>query len=264
MWGAISSFSSTLSTSLDSVEGGSCGVGPSSIAAIRTGGSGDGRHNSIMGSVRSRPITSDDTTSVDGTNTVTCSSPSSFQQHHSKSKSFCGNGGSYLQKNDLRYDIGAASQYHPVRQPSVRSRNQQPMPSPEELDRKFTKVLVSIFCRFLCFVWGRQTCQQLIDTNKSIIYFHHYRWWICTLFVALQVYSFIHVDKFQMRLFVFPTINICMYGTYTWVHVHFASIQIWINYILTHIYYNCRIMHICTYKCSVNVHVCMYKCSGSQ
>lgn len=152
VWGAISSFSSTLSTSLDSVEGGSCGVGPSSIAAIRTGGSGDGRHNSIMGSVRSRPITSDDTTSVDGTNTVTCSSPSSFQQHHSKSKSFCGNGGSYLQKNDLRYDIGAASQYHPVRQPSVRSRNQQPMPSPEELDRKFTKVLVSIFCRFLCFV----------------------------------------------------------------------------------------------------------------
>ncbi|XP_053956331.1 formin-like protein [Anastrepha ludens] len=51
--------------------------------------------------------------------------------------------GGFLQKQDLHYDIGSSSQYHHVRQPSVRSRSQQPMPTTEELDRRFAKVLVS-------------------------------------------------------------------------------------------------------------------------
>ncbi|XP_064544839.1 formin-like protein isoform X3 [Drosophila montana] len=49
-----------------------------------------------------------------------------------------------LQKQDLRYDIGSSSQYHHVRQPSVRSRSQQPMPTTDELDRRFAKVLASM------------------------------------------------------------------------------------------------------------------------
>ncbi|XP_060655028.1 formin-like protein isoform X2 [Drosophila nasuta] len=52
--------------------------------------------------------------------------------------------GGTLQKQDLRYDIGSSSQYHHVRQPSVRSRSQQPMPTTDELDRRFAKVLASM------------------------------------------------------------------------------------------------------------------------
>ncbi|XP_032599410.1 formin-like protein isoform X6 [Drosophila grimshawi] len=49
-----------------------------------------------------------------------------------------------LQKQDLRYDIGSSSQYQHVRQPSVRSRSQLPMPTTDELDRRFAKVLASM------------------------------------------------------------------------------------------------------------------------
>ncbi|KAH8270599.1 hypothetical protein KR018_012146 [Drosophila ironensis] len=49
-----------------------------------------------------------------------------------------------LQKQDLRYDIGCSSQYQHVRQPSLRSRSQQPMPTTDELDRRFAKVLASM------------------------------------------------------------------------------------------------------------------------
>ncbi|XP_069966996.1 formin-like protein isoform X3 [Bactrocera oleae] len=52
--------------------------------------------------------------------------------------------GGFLQKQDLHYDIGPSSQYHHVRQPSVRSRSQQPMPTTDELDRRFAKVLASM------------------------------------------------------------------------------------------------------------------------
>ncbi|XP_067643808.1 formin-like protein isoform X2 [Eurosta solidaginis] len=52
--------------------------------------------------------------------------------------------GGFLQKQDLHYDIGSSSQYHHVRQPSVRSRSQQPMPTADELDRRFAKVLASM------------------------------------------------------------------------------------------------------------------------
>ncbi|XP_054735525.1 formin-like protein [Anastrepha obliqua] len=58
--------------------------------------------------------------------------------------------GGFLQKQDLHYDIGSSSQYHHVRQPSVRSRSQQPMPTTEELDRRFAKVLVSVFLQLIC------------------------------------------------------------------------------------------------------------------
>ncbi|XP_065361400.1 formin-like protein isoform X1 [Calliphora vicina] len=99
-----------------------------------------------MGSVKSRAITSADTNLVDENNVVACSSSSNYQQQHQQHQinRYCGNGSSFLHKNDLRYDIGGSSQYHPVRQPSVRSRSQQPMPTAEELDRRFTKVLASM------------------------------------------------------------------------------------------------------------------------
>lgn len=98
-----------------------------------------------MGSVKSRALTSADTNLVDENNVVACSSSTNYQQQqqHHQIKGYCGNGSGFLHKNDLRYDIGGNSQYHPVRQPSVRSRSQQPMPTAEELDRRFTKVLVS-------------------------------------------------------------------------------------------------------------------------
>lgn len=138
VWGAISSLSTTLiSVDNQNPESGRIGVG-TSFAAVRTVGSCGG---SNMGTVKSRAITSDDTNSNDEGN---ANGPSNFQQHH-QIKGYCGNGGGYLQKNDLRYDIGNNSHYHPLRQPSVRSRSCQPMPPSEELDRKFTKVLVSIF-----------------------------------------------------------------------------------------------------------------------
>lgn len=145
VWEAVSSLNETLNSAGNG--GGSSGdVGTSSIAAIRTVGSGDGRlHTTNMGSVKSRAITSADTNLVDENNVVACSSSSNYNQHqqHHQIKGYCGNGSGFLHKNDLRYDIGNSSQYHPVRQPSVRSRSQQPMPTAEELDRRFTKVLVS-------------------------------------------------------------------------------------------------------------------------
>ncbi|TMW51563.1 hypothetical protein DOY81_003350 [Sarcophaga bullata] len=103
-----------------------------------------------MGSVKSRALTSADANLVDENNVVACTSSASsnnyqqHHQHHHQIKNYCGNGSGFLHKNDLRYDIGANSQYHPVRQPSVRSRSQQPMPTAEELDRRFTKVLASM------------------------------------------------------------------------------------------------------------------------
>ncbi|XP_075159897.1 formin-like protein isoform X2 [Haematobia irritans] len=87
-----------------------------------------------MGSVKSRAISSDD-------EHINPSSSNFPEQNHTKGQ---GNNGSYLQKNDLRYDMGNSSSYHPVRQASVRSRSQLPIPSHEELDRKFTKVLASM------------------------------------------------------------------------------------------------------------------------
>lgn len=148
VWEAVSSLNETLNF-VDNSGGSSGDVGSSSIAAVRTVGSGDGRHyhhTANMGSVKSRALTSADTNLVDENNVVACSSSSNYQQqqhHHNQIKSYCGNGSGFLHKNDLRYDIGGSSQYHPVRQPSIRSRSQQPMPTAEELDRRFTKVLVS-------------------------------------------------------------------------------------------------------------------------
>ncbi|XP_013116720.1 formin-like protein isoform X4 [Stomoxys calcitrans] len=89
-----------------------------------------------MGTVKSRAITSEDEP-----NTIACTTPN-FHEHH-QSKGY-GSNGSFLQKNDLHYDMGNSSNYHPVRQPSVRSRSLHPMPTSEELDRKFTKVLASM------------------------------------------------------------------------------------------------------------------------
>ncbi|XP_073838427.1 formin-like protein isoform X1 [Musca autumnalis] len=93
-----------------------------------------------MGTVKSRDISSADN-SIDDTNIAACSS--NLKLDHNQRKGFCGNGG-YLQKNDLCYDIGNNSHYQPVRQPSIRSRSQHPMPTAEELERKFTKVLASM------------------------------------------------------------------------------------------------------------------------
>ncbi|XP_030372187.1 formin-like protein isoform X5 [Scaptodrosophila lebanonensis] len=95
-----------------------------------------------MGAVKSRTITNAD---VDET-------VPPQQQHSSHSMlrnghHYTANGssiGGTLQKQDLRYDIGSSSQYHHVRQPSVRSRSQQPMPTTDELDRRFAKVLASM------------------------------------------------------------------------------------------------------------------------
>lgn len=39
-----------------------------------------------------------------------------------------------------------------IRQPSIRSRNLQPMPNSSELDRRFAKVLVSTQISFLFFI----------------------------------------------------------------------------------------------------------------
>nr|XP_036230008.1 formin-like protein isoform X2 [Bactrocera oleae] len=60
--------------------------------------------------------------------------------------------GGFLQKQDLHYDIGPSSQYHHVRQPSVRSRSQQPMPTTDELDRRFAKVLLNSYLE-ISFTW---------------------------------------------------------------------------------------------------------------
>lgn len=99
-----------------------------------------------MGSVKSRSLHSDGNLE-DISAIAACSSSSYYQSQinqNEKHDSSNGNGGTGLQKLDLRYDIvGSSPQYHPVRQPSVRSRTQQPMPNVEELDRRFAKVLVN-------------------------------------------------------------------------------------------------------------------------
>ncbi|KAL9905430.1 formin-like protein isoform X2 [Glossina fuscipes] len=94
-----------------------------------------------MGSVKSRTLISTDNL-IDDSNVV-CGASSYYQQHQMKGAA-SGNGTGLLQKRDLRYDIGTSSQYHPIRQPSVRNRPQQPMPTTDELDRRFAKVLASM------------------------------------------------------------------------------------------------------------------------
>ncbi|XP_017862168.1 PREDICTED: formin-like protein CG32138 isoform X3 [Drosophila arizonae] len=96
-----------------------------------------------MGAVKSRPITSAD---VDRQEDQRQQLPPLHQHQHQNTNSMQRNGhhSATLQKQDLRYDIGSSSQYHHVRQPSVRSRSQQPMPTTDELDRRFAKVLASM------------------------------------------------------------------------------------------------------------------------
>ncbi|XP_017128396.1 formin-like protein isoform X3 [Drosophila elegans] len=93
-----------------------------------------------MGAVKSRTITSAD---VDADEQLQHPHP-----HHPSMRNGHQHNGSIssgtLQKQDLRYDIGCSSQYQHVRQPSLRSRSQQPMPTTDELDRRFAKVLASM------------------------------------------------------------------------------------------------------------------------
>ncbi|KPU77973.1 uncharacterized protein Dana_GF24593, isoform E [Drosophila ananassae] len=102
-----------------------------------------------MGAVKSRPITSADVdTDADHPH------PHSHSQnlhssmlrngHHQHNNGGHSASSGTLQKQDLRYDIGCSSQYQHVRQPSLRSRSQQPMPTTDELDRRFAKVLASM------------------------------------------------------------------------------------------------------------------------
>lgn len=106
-----------------------------------------------MGSVKSRSLTPDGT-AEDISAIAACSSSSSYYQsqiinQHEKHDASSNGNGAGLQKLDLRYDIvGSSPQYHPVRQPSVRSRTQQPMPNVDELDRRFAKVLVGYSLHF--------------------------------------------------------------------------------------------------------------------
>lgn len=137
MWGAVSSLGTVLAVR-DS--GGGSSGGSASFAASSDSSGGD-RIASIMGSVKSRTLISTDNL-IDDSNVV-CGASSYYQQHQMKGAA-SGNGTGLLQKRDLRYDIGTSSQYHPIRQPSVRNRPQQPMPTTDELDRRFAKVLVSI------------------------------------------------------------------------------------------------------------------------
>ncbi|XP_017034228.1 formin-like protein isoform X1 [Drosophila kikkawai] len=94
-----------------------------------------------MGAVKSRTITSAD---VDA-DEQQLQHPHNHS-HHSMRNGHHHNGSTSgtLQKQDLRYDIGCSSQYQHVRQPSLRSRSQQPMPTTDELDRRFAKVLASM------------------------------------------------------------------------------------------------------------------------
>lgn len=132
---AVGGWCTTLtSTTAASANGGASGA---------TAGSTGGRFATIMGAVKSRSISNAD---------VERDEPHHYQQQQHSSHSMLRNGhhhsatgtGGTLQKQDLRYDIGSSSQYHHVRQPSVRSRSQQPMPTTDELDRRFAKVLVSV------------------------------------------------------------------------------------------------------------------------
>ncbi|XP_037936531.1 formin-like protein isoform X2 [Teleopsis dalmanni] len=89
-----------------------------------------------MGAVKSRHLTTADNLVEEG--------GAGGSSHFHTLKNGGSNTTGFLQKQDLRYDIGTNSQYHHVRQPSVRSRSQQPMPTSEELDRRFAKVLASM------------------------------------------------------------------------------------------------------------------------
>lgn len=117
------------------------GANGSGAAAAAAAGSTGGRFATIMGAVKSRSISNADVERDDmhmqPHNNSSSHSMMRNGHHHSAT------GGGTLQKQDLRYDIGSSSQYHHVRQPSVRSRSQQPMPTTDELDRRFAKVLVS-------------------------------------------------------------------------------------------------------------------------
>lgn len=136
---AVGGWCTTLtSTTAASANGGASGA---------TAGSTGGRFATIMGAVKSRSISNAD---VERDEPHHYQHQQQQQQHSSHSMlrnghhhSATGTGGT-LQKQDLRYDIGSSSQYHHVRQPSVRSRSQQPMPTTDELDRRFAKVLVSV------------------------------------------------------------------------------------------------------------------------
>lgn len=146
VWGTLSL---SLSTALqaasieDAGGGGSGGLVDPGGGGVGAGGcgSGSGRFATIMGAVKSRPITSAD---VDADEQL---QHPHHHNHHSMRNGHQHNGstsgGGTLQKQDLRYDIGCSSQYQHVRQPSLRSRSQQPMPTTDELDRRFAKVLVS-------------------------------------------------------------------------------------------------------------------------
>lgn len=130
-------------TTLTSTTAASANGGASGASAGSTGG----RFATIMGAVKSRSISNAD---VERDEPHHYQHQQQQQQHSSHSMlrnghhhSATGTGGT-LQKQDLRYDIGSSSQYHHVRQPSVRSRSQQPMPTTDELDRRFAKVLVSV------------------------------------------------------------------------------------------------------------------------
>jgi len=174
VWGAVSTSLSTALTAAsieagdarDDGGGGGGGGGGSggadggrwcttitTAAATTNGGAtasanNGGRFATIMGAVKSRTITNADV-DRDEHHPHPHAQHQQQQQQHPNSHSMLRNGhysastGGTLQKQDLRYDIGSSSQYHHVRQPSVRSRSQQPMPTTDELDRRFAKVLVS-------------------------------------------------------------------------------------------------------------------------
>ncbi|XP_017137016.1 formin-like protein isoform X4 [Drosophila miranda] len=96
-----------------------------------------------MGAVKSRHITTADVDTDDQQHHPHHSSHSMLRNGHHNYNGPASGGGT-LQKQDLRYDIGSSSEYHHIRQPSVRSRSQQPMPTTDELDRRFAKVLASM------------------------------------------------------------------------------------------------------------------------
>ncbi|SPP76104.1 formin-like protein isoform X2 [Drosophila guanche] len=96
-----------------------------------------------MGAVKSRNITTADVEADDQQHHPQHSSHSMLRNGHHNHNGPASGGGT-LQKQDLRYDIGSSAEYHHIRQPSVRSRSQQPMPTTDELDRRFAKVLASM------------------------------------------------------------------------------------------------------------------------
>ncbi|XP_034658021.1 formin-like protein isoform X1 [Drosophila subobscura] len=96
-----------------------------------------------MGAVKSRNITTADVEADDQQHHPQHSSHSMLRNGHHNHNGPASGGGT-LQKQDLRYDIGSSAEYHHIRQPSVRSRSQQPMPTADELDRRFAKVLASM------------------------------------------------------------------------------------------------------------------------